>query len=94
VFHSYTDRLRLDQSLLVKIEIATIGLVGGSGLLIWFAKLMATRMIKQYDDKQADHDRRLRDLEAAAAVYEYRMGVLNKDLNEAFKLARKKETNK
>lgn len=41
---------------------AMAGTATGGAFLIWFAKLMAARLIKQYDEKHADHEKRLREL--------------------------------
>lgn len=35
------------------------GIAVGGTALIWFAKLMASRLIRQYDEKLSEHDRRL-----------------------------------
>lgn len=43
------------------LQVAAGGCTCGA-FLIWFAKLMAARLIKQYDEKHADHEKRLREL--------------------------------
>jgi predicted nuclease with TOPRIM domain len=35
------------------------GATGGGAFLIWFAKYMAGRLIKQYDEKHAEHEKNL-----------------------------------
>jgi hypothetical protein len=47
---------------IVKFGAVAGGIASGGGFLIWFGKLMASRLIKQYDDKHAEHEKRLRDL--------------------------------
>lgn len=52
----------MEQELVIKFLVIAAGIFTGGGLLVWFAKLMASRLIKQYDDKHAEHEKRLRDL--------------------------------
>lgn len=46
----------------LKLITTAAGVSIGGGILIWFAKLMAARLIKQYDEKHIEHDRRFREL--------------------------------
>lgn len=50
------------------VEIAA-GVSIGGGFLVWFAKLMAARLIKQYDDKHAEHEKRLREISEKFTEY-------------------------
>lgn len=70
----------------MKIAVIAAGVLTGGGFLVWFAKLMAGRFIKQHDD----NDRRLRDLEAAVAVLSYRADEIKSDLNKGLKTLREK----
>lgn len=49
----------MSQEFVIKIAAALIGTLTGGGLLMWFAKLMAARLITQYDNKHAEHEKKL-----------------------------------
>lgn len=52
----------MEQELLPKVITAAGIFMGAGGLLIWFAKLMFQRLLKQYDEKLSDHEAELKKI--------------------------------
>lgn len=59
------------------------GIVGGGAVLIWFAKFMAGRLIRQYDDKHKEHDKELKEISKEIAVLTHIATELGADINAA-----------
>lgn len=59
----------MDQELVTKAAVIAAGVFVGGGFLVWFAKLMASRLIRQYDDKHAEHEKRLTALSDKFSEY-------------------------
>lgn len=59
------------------------GAAGGSAILFWFAKFMAARLIKQYDEKLKEHDKELKEVSKKLAVMDHITDGIQSDLNAA-----------
>lgn len=49
----------MEQELVIKIVTIAAGVSVGGGFLIWFAKLMFQRLLRQYDEKLDAHEKKL-----------------------------------
>jgi predicted nucleic acid-binding Zn-ribbon protein len=52
----------MDIESIKSIGLPALGAFGGGGLLLWFSKLMGSRLIKQYDQKHDDHEHEMKKI--------------------------------
>lgn len=52
----------MGQDLILRLVAIAAGIFTGGSFFIWFTKFMASRLIKQYDEKHAQHETRLKEI--------------------------------